>query len=63
MREPGFEAESAVVVRAVRRGYRVVVTPVSLGFTDGRETSHYRALVDSLRIARAVVRARFETRR
>jgi hypothetical protein len=33
---------------------------VRLGFADGRCTSHYRPLADSLRIARAVVRARFE---
>lgn len=58
--EARFEAESAVVVRAARRGFRVVAVPVRLGFADGRCTSHYRPLVDSLRIARAVTRARFE---
>ncbi len=61
--EPRFEAESAVVVRAVRRGFRVVTTPVRLGFADGRTTGHYRPVIDSLRIARAVTRARFEGRR
>ena len=40
--ESGFEAESAVVVRAVRLGFRVTTTPVRLGFADGRSTSHYR---------------------
>jgi glycosyltransferase involved in cell wall biosynthesis len=58
--EARFEAESAVVVRAARRGFRVEVVPVRLGFADGRTTSHYRPLVDSLRIARAVARARLE---
>ena len=58
--EARFEAESAVVVRAVRAGYRVVQVPVALGFADGRTTSHYRPLADSLRIARAVVRARLD---
>jgi glycosyltransferase involved in cell wall biosynthesis len=58
--ETGFEAESAVVVRACRRGFSVVVTPVELAEVDGRSTSHYRPLADSLRIARAVVGARFE---
>jgi len=33
---------------------------VRLGFADGRTTSHYRPLVDSLRIARSVMRARLE---
>jgi len=58
-----FEAESAVVVRAARRGLRIVTVPIRLGFADGRTTSHYRPLADSLRIARAVTRARLEARR
>ena len=59
--ESGFEAESAVVVRAVRRGLRVDSTPVRLGKADGRGTSHYRPVADSLRIAAGVLRARFQT--
>lgn len=55
-----FEAESAIVVRAARRGLRIVSVPVKLGFPDGRRTSHYRPVIDSLRIARAVTRARLE---
>ena len=58
--EARFEAESAVVVRAARRGFRVITVPVRLGFADGRTTSHYRPLMDSLRIAGAVTRARLE---
>lgn len=60
--EARFEAESAVVVRAARRGFRIVARPVRLGFADGRVTSHYRPLTDSLRIALAVMRARCERR-
>jgi len=56
--EPRFEAESAVVVRAARLGMQVVCVPVELGFADGRTTSHYRPVIDSLRIAGAVIRAR-----
>jgi len=59
--EARFEAESAVVVRAARRGFRIVSLPVQLGFADGRVTSHYRPLTDSLRIALAVIRARCES--
>jgi glycosyltransferase involved in cell wall biosynthesis len=59
--EARFEAESAVVVRAGRRGLRIVTVPVRLGFADGRATSHFRPLRDSLRIAAAVARARWET--
>jgi len=61
--ETGFDAESAVVVRAARRGLRIRPVPVRLGFADGRTTSHYRPVADSLRIARAVVHARLDTPR
>ncbi len=61
--ESGFEAESAVIVRAARAGFRIAGVPVRLGFADGRTTSHYRPLLDSLLIAAAVARARFEPRR
>lgn len=57
--EPRFEAESAVVVRAVRLGLQVTTIPVRLGHADGRTTSHYRPIIDSMRIAAAVVRSRF----
>ena len=59
--EARFEAESAALVRAVRYGFGVSWVPIELGFVDGRSTSHYRPLVDSLRIAVAVTRARLET--
>lgn len=61
--ESRFEAESAVVVRAVRLGLRVRTTPVRLARADGRASSHYRPLVDSMRIAAAVLRARTEAPR
>jgi glycosyltransferase involved in cell wall biosynthesis len=59
--EPRFEAESAVVIRAARLGFRIVGVPIELGFADGRATSHYRPVIDSIRIALAVSRARLET--
>ncbi len=58
--EDRFEAESAVVVRAARRGFLIAAIPVRLGYVDGRRTTHFRPLADSWRIARAVVRARAE---
>lgn len=61
--ESRFEAESAVVVRAARSGFTIVSVPVELGFADGRTTSHYRPVVDSMRIAGAVIQARLEHRR
>ncbi|MEM7482148.1 MAG: glycosyltransferase family 2 protein [Acidobacteriota bacterium] len=61
--ESRFEAESAVVVRAARLGLPVISVPIRLGFADGRCTSHYRPLIDSLRIAGAVFQARWDSRR
>jgi len=58
--EARFEAESAVVVRALRRRFDIATVPIELAVVDGRRSSHYRPLVDSGRIARAVARARFE---
>jgi glycosyltransferase involved in cell wall biosynthesis len=55
----GFDLESEVIVRAGLRGMRIVVTPIELGFIDGISTSHYKPLMDSLRIAWTVFRARF----
>jgi glycosyltransferase involved in cell wall biosynthesis len=60
--ESGFEAESAVVVRAVRCGLRVATTPIRMGKADGRGTSHYRPVQDSVRIAVGVLRARYMSR-
>lgn len=54
----GFEAESAIVVLAARAGFGIVSLPVELGFVDGRSTSHYRPIRDSIRVAKAVIAAR-----
>lgn len=57
LRGDRFEAESWVVVRSARRGFRIVEVPVAMGRVDGRHGSHYRPLVDSLRIAGSVLHA------
>lgn len=54
----GFDMESEVIVRAGCGGFRVVTTPIELGFVDGVSTSHYKPLMDTLRIAWTVFRAR-----
>jgi len=58
LRTDGFDLESEVIVRAGRRGYRIVTIPIELGFVDGISTSHYKPLKDTLRIAWTVLRAR-----
>ncbi len=54
----GFDMESEVIVRAGCGGFKVVTTPIDLGFVDGVSTSHYKPLADTLRIAWTVFRAR-----
>jgi glycosyltransferase involved in cell wall biosynthesis len=54
----GFDMESEVIVRAGCGGFKVVTTPIDLGFVDGVSTSHYKPLMDTLRIAWTVFRAR-----
>jgi glycosyltransferase involved in cell wall biosynthesis len=58
LRADGFDMESEVIVRAGRRGFRIVTIPIDLGFVDGISTSHYKPLKDTLRIAWTVSRTR-----
>lgn len=59
LRTDGFDMESEVIVRAGRRGFRIVTIPIDLGFVNGLHTSHYKPLLDTVRIAWTVFRARF----
>jgi glycosyltransferase involved in cell wall biosynthesis len=47
----GFDMESEVIIRAGLGGYRVISIPIGLGFVDGLSTSHYKPILDTLRIA------------
>ena len=58
LRTDGFDMESEVIVRAGRRRFSIVTIPIELGFVDGVATSHYRPLLDTLRIAWTVSRTR-----
>ena len=58
LRTDGFDMESEVIVLAGRRGFKIVTIPIELGFVDGLSTSHFRPLLDTLRIAWTVTRAR-----
>ncbi len=59
LRSDGFAMESEVIVRAGRGGFKVLTTPIDLGFVDGLSTSHYQPVMDTLRIAAVVFRTRF----
>lgn len=58
IRANGFAAESEIIVRAGRLGRNVLSIPIQLGFVNGISTSHYRPLLDTLRIAGVVARTR-----
>lgn len=58
LRSDGFDLESEVIVRAGRGGFRVMTTPIDLGFVDGVCTSHYKPVADTLRIAWTVIKTR-----
>lgn len=58
LRTDRFDMESEVIVRAGRKGFRIVTIPIELGFVDGLSTSHYKPLKDTVRIAWTVTRAR-----
>lgn len=62
LRTDGFDLESEVIVRAGRRGLKIVTIPIELGFVDGVATSHYKPLLDTLRIALTVTRTRLSKR-
>ncbi len=53
----GFAAESEMVVVSGRKGLNIVETPILLGYVDGIGTSHYRPVMDTLRIAGRVIAA------
>lgn len=59
MKSDGFAAESEIIVRAGRGGFHILMIPIDLGFIDGVQTSHYRAVKDTFRIAWVVFRTRF----
>lgn len=56
LRSNGFAMESEVIVRAGRGGFQVLTTPIDLGFVDGQSTSHYKPVLDTIRIAVVVFR-------
>lgn len=60
LRSDGFAMESEVIVRAGRGGFKVLTTPIDLGFVDGLATSHYKPLKDTLNIAAVVFRTWLE---
>jgi glycosyltransferase involved in cell wall biosynthesis len=59
LRSEGFDMESEVIVQAGQRKFKILSIPIDLGFVDGQSTSHYKPLMDTIRIAWTVIRARY----
>lgn len=59
LRTDGFDLESEVIVHAGWLKFKVITIPIDLGFVDGLSTSHYKPVLDTLRIAWTVIRARY----
>ena len=59
LRSDGFDMESEVIVQAGQRKFKILSIPIDLGFVDGQSTSHYKPLMDTIRIAWTVIRARY----
>ncbi|HXA15903.1 MAG TPA: glycosyltransferase family 2 protein [Thermoanaerobaculia bacterium] len=59
LRSDGFDLESEVIVQAGQRRFKILSIPIDLGFVDGQSTSHYKPLMDTIRIAWTVIRARY----
>ena len=59
LRSEGFDMESEVIVQAGQRRFKILSIPIDLGFVDGQSTSHYKPLMDTIRIAWTVIRARY----
>jgi glycosyltransferase involved in cell wall biosynthesis len=51
-----YEAEMEALMQAAAQGLRIATVPIRLPVVDGRATSHYRPLLDTLRICAAVIR-------
>jgi glycosyltransferase involved in cell wall biosynthesis len=52
-----YETEMEIVVRAVRRGYRVSSAPIATIYEEGNRSSHFRKGRDSLLVIHRLIRA------
>ncbi len=51
-----YETETAMLIAAVRGGYRMVSVPIATRYEAGNPTSHFRRLRDSWRVLRVIFR-------
>lgn len=53
----GFETETEILIKAGRKGYRIVHVPVDVNYKDGK--SNYRPVIDTYRISILVLKSIF----
>jgi glycosyltransferase involved in cell wall biosynthesis len=61
LKTTGFEAETEILIKAGRMGYRIVSIPVGVNYKN--INSHYRRLKDTLRIGLIVLKSMFRQER
>lgn len=59
LRATGYEGELELLIKACKRGYRVVDIPVTTRYADGRPSSHFRAVRDTWLICRTFLQEFF----
>lgn len=52
-----YETETAIIILAVRQGFRVVSNPIATRYESGNPSSHFRKLHDSWRVMRVLLGA------
>lgn len=59
LRAQGYEIELELLIKACKRGHRVVEIMVTTRFIDGRPSSHFRPVRDTWRVCRAFLQEFF----
>ncbi|MBW1972991.1 MAG: glycosyltransferase family 2 protein [Deltaproteobacteria bacterium] len=52
-----YEAELELLIKACKKGFNVITIPISINYIDGRNSSHYRPVVDTFRICMLYLRS------
>jgi glycosyltransferase involved in cell wall biosynthesis len=59
LRAAGYEIELELLIKACKRGHRVVEIPVTTHFIDGRHSSHFRPVRDTWLVCRTFLQEFF----
>jgi len=59
LRAAGYEGELELLIKACKRGYRVVDIPIATRYADGRPSSHFRPVRDTWLVCRTFLQEFF----